>query len=49
MPANDNGKKKATMKAKDLVRYFGAVNAPHPKGWGFYRFYEEIASPISEC
>jgi hypothetical protein len=24
------------------------VNAPRPKGRGFYRFYEEIASPISE-
>ena len=24
------------------------VNAPHPKGRGFYRFFEEIAFPISE-
>ncbi len=23
------------------------VNTPHPKGWGFYRFYEEIVFPIS--
>jgi hypothetical protein len=25
------------------------VNAPLPKGRGFYRFCEEIASPISGC
>ena len=25
------------------------VNAPRPKGRGFYRFCEEIAFPISEC
>ena len=25
------------------------VNAPRPKGRGFYRLCEEIAFPISEC